>query len=203
MVRSAKSLADVNPMATMHRMVRGDRSAEVCSVVDPRSGKLVVQPESLKSVLSGHFREVFACPSSDEKMEDDEPTWFQSMYSPKAGVRSEWYDGLMADFTDIELLMMARTLGTSSAPGPDGVSVGIWKLGIEGSGEVRGALCLMFNACLRLRMMPTLGKESHIVPLPKKHQAEMTMSNIRPISLQASITKLLCKGLATRLTNII
>jgi hypothetical protein len=59
------------------------------------------------------------------------------------------------------------------------------------------------SACLRLRMMPTLGKKSIIVPIPKKPSKPMELSNIRPISLQAALTKLLSKLLSTRLANIL
>jgi hypothetical protein len=59
------------------------------------------------------------------------------------------------------------------------------------------------SACLRLHMMPTLGKRSIIVPIPKKRNKPMDMSNIRPISLQSALTKLLSKLLATRLAHIL
>jgi hypothetical protein len=50
--------------------------------------------------------------------------------------------------------------------------------------------------------MPANGRVSEIVPLVKKPRKEMTMSNIRPISLHAATSKLLMKGLAKRLNKV-
>jgi ribonuclease HI len=51
-------------------------------------------------------------------------------------------------------------------------------------------------------MMPSIGKSSIIVPVPKKEGQEPTLSNIRPISLQVALTKALSKALANRLGAI-
>ena len=50
-----------------------------------------------------------------------------------------------------------------------------------------------------MHIMPELGKQSIIVPIVKKAAEQRVMSNIRPISLQTAITKLLSKLLAKRL----
>src|SRR3569833_2405877 len=82
------------------------------------------------------------------------------------------------------------------------VSAGLWKLGARRSTEVSRALRQLFNACLRLRMLPALGKRSIVVPILKNEHAEPSMGNVRPISLQNALTKLLSKLLATHKVHI-
>ena len=109
----------------------------------------------------------------------------------------------MVQVTESEIKDVCSSCPYYVAPGHDGVSAGIWRVLAEKSEPVCQVLALLMSACLRLNMMPTLGKRSIIVPIPKKQNKQMDMSNIRPISLQAALTKLLSKLLATRLANIL
>jgi hypothetical protein len=131
------------------------------------------------------------------------PGWFKSLYhQSRDAIQDEWYDTLMLPVADSEIRDICSTCEYYVAPGDDGISAGVWRLLVENSDVVCHTLTIWMSACLRLSMMPALGKRSIIVPIPKKRNQPMNMSNIRPISLQSSLTKLLSKLLATRIATI-
>lgn len=136
-------------------------------------------------------------------MQAEEPEWYKRLYAPKAGVRGEWYASLMSDFSAQEALSVCRSCEYFVAAGPDGVGAGVWRIAAEKSVLVQQLMGMYMTACVRLGVCPSSGKESIIVPIPKKQHVENTTSNIRPISLQNAIVKLLMKGLALRLGRIL
>jgi len=86
---------DANPNAFVRRVLRGDKSGAILSVTDPADKKLKTEPADVKRVLHDHFRAVFEVDPREERIVE-EADWVEEMYQPKAGVRPEWYDGLMA-----------------------------------------------------------------------------------------------------------
>ena len=193
---------NVNRKAAIHRMLNQERPSQTTSIVDPVSKTLEVDPDKLKSILYQGFAGVFDCPE-EEKMVA-EPPWYEEMYvKPKTKIKTDCYKSLMAPTTEEEVLKVCSSCKLIVAPGEDRVSAGIWRVCAEQSESVRWALTLLFNACFRLRKIPASGKRSIIVPILKKPLAEKTLSNVRPISLQNALTKLLTKMLATRLGAIL
>ncbi len=207
--RQSKDRWQASSEAAVHRMLRSSKSAALASVIDPVTNELQVQPEDVKRVLHDHFADVFALqPVSESKSEADplsqlDPAWLDRVYGTKPDINPAWYASLMAPCTEAELMSLVSSVGAVVAPGTDKVSAGVWKLAIQGSSTVCQIVLAMLNACLRLRMMPQLGKQSIIVPVLKKVQEEPSVSNVRPISLQTAITKLLSKLLADRLCIIL
>lgn len=192
----------VNTTAAIHEMLRGGRPASLDSAVDPESDKLIVDPSKLKEVLRAHFAKTFALPPADASSPPPAAGWAEEMFRPRADVCSEWYVGLMQPVGESELLRTLKDCKLVSAPGEDGVSAGLWRLACERSGSVLTHVTGILNACLRLRCLPAVGKKSVIVPILKKIREEPTMANLRPISLQCALTKLLSKVLARRLGEI-
>jgi hypothetical protein len=195
---------DDNPGAMANRMLRADKPVELTSIVDPMSKELVVQPDLIKKVLHEHYAKVFSCDEGEDekKSPEEEPNWMKEVYGVQSHIQPTWYKELMSECNVNEVRHLFVKTKYVVSPGVDKVSAGIWKLGCEQSEDVCWAVCVMLNACLRLRMMPSLGKKSIIVPILKNEHGEKELSNIRPISLQTALTKLLSKLLADRLGAI-
>ena len=190
---------DKNPTAATNEMLRGDRTADVDSIID-HADVLHTNPDRLKQTLSNFYRGVF----TDSKRPIDpllEKT-FEHVYQPKAGVDPKWYQGLMDDVSDKEMTSMISDLKSISAPGDDGVGGGIWKLLCQ-SPRVRSCIAIFISCCFRLRIMPSFGKKSIIHPILKRATGEKTLDNIRPISLQSALAKLISKILSDRLGIIL
>jgi hypothetical protein len=99
------------------------------------------------------------------------------------------------------LLLLSR-VGYFVAPGLDRVGAGLYKLAADKDERVCALLTAFFNFCLRLRAVPAIGRQSVIVPILKHGKSDFVLANLRPISLQSSLVKLLTKGLADRLVQI-
>lgn len=185
--------------AHVHRMLKSDAlPAQLLSVVDP-NGQLTSTAAELEHVMVEHFTSVFASPPpSDAPLPQPPP----AMLFDKPSVQPEWYDGLMAAVTADELLTVLRDVPLVSAPGEDEVSSGVWKVVLQRSKSLQTLVATLFSSCLRSGSFPVAWKTSIIVPLLKDAQKERSMSNVRPISLQSCLGKLLNKLLAHRLGSI-
>ncbi len=124
------------------------------------------------------------------------------MLFDKAGIDASWYSPLMVDVTHTELLRIAIDMPLISAPGEDGVSPGVWKIATAGCDALRGHLRTLFSLCLQTSIFPDCWKVGVIVPLIKDAKKERSMNNIRPITLQSCLGKMLSRLLAVRLANI-
>ena len=65
------------------------------------------------------------------------------------------------------------------------------------------SLHLFISACVTTGVMPSFGKRSIIVPILKSGGGDKSLGNIRPISLQSALAKLVCKLFAMRLSVIL
>ena len=183
----------------IHRMIDSDSlPAHLYSVVD-RNGHLTATPEALADTMLQHFTEVFALPEDPPPPPDPIPEMLWS----KPGIDPRWYNGLMAPIDDAELVETAGQLPLITSPGEDQVSSGLWKMMMTDSPSLRALIGALFNGCLRLSFFPQCWKTSVIVPLVKDVHKERTMSNIRPISLQSCLGKILSRILARRLGRIL
>ena len=197
---SRKGGFDESPAAMIHRMIQSDAlPAQLYSVIDSR-GELTSNPEELEDVMVQHFESVFAIPPLDPAPLDPPPP---PMLFDKPDIDTSWYSGLMVDVTDAELLAVIKDVRLVSAPGQDDVSSGVWKLALQGSESMRAHVTELFTTCLRTSMFPSAWKTGVIIPFVKDAQKDRTMSNIRPISLQSCLGKLLTKLLAHRLASIL
>jgi exonuclease III len=192
---------ETNRKATIHQMLNQERPSVVTSIVDPITKHLEVQPDKLKTILRNGFAAVFDCP---DEVKTADPSWYEEVYvKARDKIDTTWYGQLMSETNEDEVLAVCSSCKYIVAPGLDKVSAGIWRVDVELNATVRWAVTLLFNACLRLRKIPSSGKKSIIVPILKKALGEKEMSNVRPISLQNSITKILTKLLSSRLGSIL
>ena len=188
-----------NPTAFVHRMQDGDQSQEVSAVVDPVSGQLATDPVEVARVFRDHYQRIFMCPSRDEAKK---PAWIANLYAtPKAGIKSEWYSGLMNCISTDDVKMALSSAKLICAPGQDRISSGIWRVMVQ-SPTVCSALASLLSGFVTHRFQPVAAKHAIIVPVGKKKNGAKTLDNFRPISLQCSLYKILPKVLATRLGAI-
>jgi exonuclease III/ribonuclease HI len=203
MLTQKSSLQDerINPAAKVHQMLKSDAlPTDLHSVVNAR-GELTADAAELETVMVDHFTAVFtAPPESDDPPADDRIP--PRMLNDKPSVKAEWYDGLMAEVTEAELFDVLKHCKVTSAPGEDEVSSGMWKVALQGNADLRLLVLRLYSACLRTSIFPGVWKSSIIVPLIKDAHKERTMSNVRPISLQSCLGKLLNRVLAWRLSGI-
>lgn len=190
---------DANPAARIHRLLNSDAlPSELFSVINEHN-ELTSTPAELEDVMVTHFENVFAIPPPDPAPLHPPPP---AMLLHKPGIDQSWFDGLMDEVNEEELMQLLSTTPLISAPGQDEVSTGVWKLALEGSSAARAHVASLFTACLRTATFPSAWKTSVILPLVKDASKDRKMSNIRPISLQSCLGKLLSKLLAHRLGRI-
>ena len=126
-----------------------------------------------------------------------------AMMFEKASILPAWYDGLMEEVHAGEIIETLRSAPRVSAPGEDEVSIGVWKIALQGCPLALELTASLFTSCLRTSTFPSAWKTSIIQPFVKDALKERSMSNIRPISLQSCLGKLFNKLLAHRLGAIL
>ena len=74
------------------------------------------------------------------------------------------------------------------APGPDGLPNWILR---DFCCQLSGPVCAIFNASIREGIVPARWKEANVIPAPKAHPPQLIEADLRPISLTATLSKLL------------
>jgi ribonuclease HI len=201
MQRKPHAPLDTNPAAHVHRMLdSSELPAQLHAVIDSH-GSLTSNAHELEDVLVEHFTSVFAVPpppAAADPPQAEPPAMLHS----KESVDPAWYEGLLEDITAEEILSVLADAPLISSPGQDEVSTGLWKLALQGNAQLCSLVASLFSACLRTSTFPAAWKTSVIVPLIKDALKEHGLSNLRPISLQSCLGKLLNKILAHRLSSI-
>ena len=88
----------------------------------------------------------------------------------------------------VEVENKLRRVKTHKAPGPDGLPN--WILH-DFSAQLAGPVCAIFNASVREGFVPTRWKEANVIPVPKVQPPKSIESDLRPISLTATLGKIL------------
>ena len=201
MMRQKVDTFDASPAATIHRMLQSDALPSHLYSVVTNDGHLTTNAIELEDCMVQHFESVFAIPPHDDHHPLHRPP--PDILFNKPHIQSQWYDGLMNDVSEEELLTSLKHIQLISSPGEDQVSSGVWKIAITGSAIARRLISQLFTACLQTSTFPSTWKTSVIVPLVKDTNKERVMTNIRPISLQSCLGKLLNNILAQRLSSIL
>ena len=79
-------------------------------------------------------------------------------------------------------------INVHKAPGPDGLPN--WLLR-DFSSHFAGPVCAIYNASVREGVVPSRWKEANVVPVPKVHPLRTIEADLRPISLTATLGKVL------------
>ena len=80
---------DANRKSAVEKMLRGDRTADIVSVIDPATESLVSEPDDIKRVLRVHFEQQLRC-SGPRPEEHRVPVWVRRVYEPKAGILASY-----------------------------------------------------------------------------------------------------------------
>ena len=91
------------------------------------------------------------------------------------------------NFNDTEVLDLLKTIDTSKATGPDGISPRLLK---EAADVIYIQLAHIIRLSLATCRVPKAWKKAHVLPLHKKNSKDK-MNNYRPISLLSCTSKLL------------
>ena len=89
--------------------------------------------------------------------------------------------------TENEVLDLLKSIDTSKATGPDGISPKLLK---EAGSAISPSLAKLFNLSLSKCKIPKEWKKADVVPLHKKNAKTIT-DNYRPVSLLSCVSKLL------------
>jgi len=99
-------------------------------------------------------------------------------------------DALQSEFV-IELSAAERKLSRINvykAPGPDGLPNWILR---DFCTQLSGPVCAIFNASVREGTVPACWKDANVIPVPKAYPPQVIETDLRPISLTATLSKLL------------
>lgn len=102
--------------------------------------------------------------------------------------------------TEDELGNTLRAMKNGASPGPDGFTVGFYKIFWR---ELKALVTQVTTEMFNNGSVPALFKCSVTTLIPKKGKDRRLVKNLRPISLLNVVYKLLTKTLATRLGNVI
>ncbi|EXX65045.1 reverse transcriptase family protein [Rhizophagus irregularis DAOM 181602=DAOM 197198] len=88
----------------------------------------------------------------------------------------------------------------NKASGPSKISYEMIK---HLSGEALDFSLLLANTCLSRGDIPADWREAVVYPIPKPHDFDAQLKNIRPITLQETVQKCVVKVVTNRLSNIL
>jgi len=100
--------------------------------------------------------------------------------------QSEMSDEFIIDQAAVERKL--SQINVYKSPGPDGLPNWILR---DFCTELAGPVCAIFNASVRQGIVPSRWKEANVVPAPKSHPPRSIQSDLRPISLTATLGKIL------------
>jgi hypothetical protein len=125
---------DINPAAMIHRMLQSDALPSQLHAVIDSNGELTSNAEELEDVMVNHFESVFTIPPPDPTPLLPPPP---PMLFDKPSILPEWYEGLMDEVTEEELIVLVADVPLVSAPGLDEVSPGVSKIALQGRAAMR------------------------------------------------------------------
>ena len=111
-------------------------------------------------------------------------------------------DDYISDYV-ISLEEVERQLAcvqVNKAPGPDGIPNWILR---DMAPFISGPLCAIFNASVREGFVPPVWKQANTIPAPKVNPPKSLQSDLRPISLTPTLSKLLESFVGKWILNII
>jgi len=88
----------------------------------------------------------------------------------------------------------------NKAPGPDGIPNWILR---DMAPFISGPLCAIFNTLVREGFVPPVWKQANTIPAPKVKPPKSLQSDLRPISLTPTLSKLLESFVGKWILNII
>ena len=153
-----------NQAATVHRMLQDDAIPSQLYSVVKETGDLTASASDMQKTIAKHFEQVFAIPKGRPSQLPYPPP---PILQEKETIQHEWYDSLIKEPDEQELLDVLQSIQLINAPGHDLVSSGVWKIVLQGSDVARKLVISLFSACVRSATFPSSWKIGIIVPLVK------------------------------------
>ena len=197
--------------ARAHRLLNPQSAIPFDSLSLP-SGVVLHSSEQIGSTLSSHFQALFGSvsPLSSEPpphlRRSEDPLYASSMSRlPAHLVDSSIYSGLLSPFSEDEMRRIIMSSKNRVAPGPDGVSGGLWKALVQrdSSDAILKFLTSLCNSILSSRRIPPSLNKSLLTLIRKNPSLGWSLKNLRPVALQDALPKFLLAGLAARLSKIL
>jgi len=86
------------------------------------------------------------------------------------------------------VLAKLNRINVHKAPGPDGIPNWVLR---DFAPLLYEPMCAVFNASVREGKEPSLWKHANVLPIPKVNPPKSIESDLRPISLTATVSKVL------------
>ena len=99
--------------------------------------------------------------------------------------------------TEMEILDLLKSIDTSKATGPDGITPRMLK---EAATVIYPSLTKLINLSLNLCQVPREWKKAHVLPLHKKGERDI-LNNYRPVSLLSCVSKIIERAVFKHLFN--
>ena len=87
-----------------------------------------------------------------------------------------------------EVFFKLCNINIRKAPGPDGIPNWVLR---DFAGILCSPLCTIFNASVREGFVPAVWKQANVLPIPKVRPPQSIESDLRPISLTPTVSKIL------------
>jgi len=88
----------------------------------------------------------------------------------------------------LEVKLKLSKICTYKAPGPDELPNCLLK---DMAPFLGNPVCAIFNSSVRQCHVPILWKQANVIPVPKIHPPKLVENDLRPISLTATLSKIL------------
>lgn len=188
--------------AFLRAALRGGKPAKVDGVVITDS--LELDPRRVHEALYKKYVDLFST-AADRAPRKPQPKWWTEV-EPARKLTPVQSNFLLQPFTANEFYTLIQDCKPHTSPGPDGISAALWQLlAVDGERETTTVFDFLMefaNAMLvRRDTIPHL-RESILTPIWKKDKSKH-IKNLRPVTLQNEIGKLMWRGLTRRLTRLL
>ena len=170
----------------------------VCDLLEvyDKDGNVKAGEEAVK-VWKEHFTKVLGA-SNDGAVGDEERVGDSVDINNWGTNRLDVSERLCQPISGEEVAWALDKVKKDVAPGKDGVTVDMMSADV-----LFDVWCALFEVCWEYGMVPSVWRESQMVPVPKKQsRGTCVADNFRGISLTSSVSKVLCMILNARLTDV-
>ena len=156
---------------------------------------VVTEVQEIKTHIQQHFNQWTAYRQTNQQIYNS--TW-NNEYQPKTNIHSEWYQEVLAEFSEEEISNTLAKLPNNKACGPLGISYEMLK---HAGLPFLQAITALFSRCILTNSISKQWKEGRIFPISKTPIFDGSLTNTRPISLLEHIKKLYTKLLTNHLNT--
>ena len=182
---------------SVKKMNVGHKKRGVCDLLEvyDEDGNIKTGDEAVK-VWKEHFAKVLG--ASNEATVNGEEQTDENMDGKSCTKGLDFSERLCQSIFREEVAWALEKVKRDAAPGKDGVTVDMM------SAEVLfDVWCALFEVCWEYGLVPSVWKESLVVPVPKKQSRGTCATNTyRGISLTSTVSKVLCMILNARLSDV-